>query len=80
MSDVCVLPFCNRFTGRKSNDAFVRTSLRWNELGSREVRLIFMVITMEEDPELFDTFGLESYPSLVYLPESHAVSEAGNGV
>ena len=40
-------------------------------------RVIFMVITLDDDSELFDVLGLNSYPSLVYLPENHPLSEVG---
>ena len=40
-------------------------------------RVIFMVITLDDDSELFDVLGLNSYPSLVYLPENHPLPEVG---
>ncbi|KAK8793954.1 magnesium transporter protein [Blastocystis sp. subtype 4] len=58
-----------------SNDAFAKTAQRWNKMNLRDHHVIFMVITLEEDPELFDVLGLTSYPSLVYLPENHPISE-----
>lgn len=62
---------------RNSNDAFAKTAQRWNKMNLRDHHVIFMVITLEEDPELFDVLGLTSYPSLVYLPENHPISEVG---
>ena len=62
---------------RNSNDAFAKTAQRWNKMNLRDHHVIFMVITLEEDPELFDVLGLTSYPYLVYLPENHPISEVG---
>ena len=36
-------------------------------------KLIFSVITVDEESQLADVFGIESIPALVYLPESHSV-------
>ena len=58
---------------RKTNDAFVKTSHRWKELRVDFPKLIFSVITMDEESQLADVFGIESIPALVYLPESHSV-------
>lgn len=63
---------------RNSNVAFAKTAQRWNKMNLVDHRVIFIVITLEEDPELFDVLGLTSYPSLVYLPENHPVSEVGD--
>lgn len=58
---------------RKTNDAFVKTALRWNDMESKEKRLVFLIITLDQGWELFDTLGLEMVPTIVYLSESHAV-------
>ena len=58
---------------RKTNDAFVKTSHRWKELRVDSPKLIFSVITVDEESQLADVFGIESIPALVYLPESHLV-------
>ena len=36
-------------------------------------KLIFSVITVDEESQLAYVFGIESIPALVYLPESHSV-------
>ena len=36
-------------------------------------KLIFSVITVDEESQLAEVFGIESIPALVYLPESHSV-------
>ena len=38
-------------------------------------RLIPAVITMDESSRLFDMFGLESYPTLLYLQAWHDLVE-----
>ena len=58
---------------RKTNDAFVKTSHRWKEVRVDFPKLVFSVITVDEESQLADVFGIESIPALVYLPESHLV-------
>ena len=58
---------------RKTNDAFVKTSHRWRELQVDSPKLIFSVISVDEESQLAEVFGIESIPALVYLPESHLV-------
>ena len=58
---------------RKTNDAFVKTSHRWKEVRVDFPKLIFSVISVDEESQLADVFGIESIPALVYLPESHLV-------
>ena len=36
-------------------------------------KLIFSVISVDEESQLAEVFGIESIPALVYLPESHLV-------
>ena len=36
-------------------------------------KLIFSVITVDEESQLAEVFGIESIPALVYLPESRSV-------
>ena len=60
---------------RKTNDAFIKTFRRWNEHAGANQRLIPMVITMDRDSRLFDSLGLESYPTLVYLHAWHDLIE-----
>lgn len=57
----------------KTNDAFVKTALRWNDMKIKDRRVVFLVITLDQGSELFDTLELEMVPTIVYLPESHAV-------
>ena len=39
----------------------------------KDRRVVFLVITLDQGSELFDTLELEMVPTIVYLPESHAV-------
>lgn len=65
--------FPHRWNERKTNDAFVKTALRWNDMGIKEKRVVFLVITLDQGSELFDALDLEMVPTIVYLSESHAV-------
>lgn len=65
--------FPHRLNERKTNDAFVKTALRWNDMGVKEKRVVFLVITLDQGSELFDALDLEMVPTIVYLSESHAV-------
>lgn len=60
---------------RKTNDAFIKTFRRWSEHAGANQRLIPMVIPMDRDSRLFDSLGLESYPTLVYLHAWHDLIE-----
>ena len=51
----------------------MKTSHRWKELRVDSPKLIFSVITVDEESQLADVFGIESIPALVYLPESRSV-------
>ena len=62
-----------RLRERKTNDAFVKTALRWNDMGIKEKRVLFLVVTLDQGSELFDALGLEMVPTIVYLSEPHAV-------
>ena len=62
-----------RLNESKTNDAFVKTALRWNDMKIKDRRVVFLVITLDQGSELFDTLELEMVPTIVYLPESHAV-------
>lgn len=63
------------FLSRKTNDAFLQVAQAWGHEQVKSPRLIFAVIEMESDPVLADVFELESFPSLVYLSESHDISK-----
>ena len=39
----------------------------------KDRRVVFLVITLDQGSELFDTLELEMVPTIVYLPESHTV-------
>jgi len=62
-----------RLNESKTNDAFVKTALRWNDMKIKDRRVVFLVITLDQGSELFDTLELEMVPTIVYLPESHAI-------
>ena len=51
----------------------MKTALRWNDMKIKGRRVVFLVITLDQGSELFDTLELEMVPTIVYLPESHAV-------
>ena len=51
----------------------MKTALRWNDMGVKEKRVVFLVITLDQGSELFDALDLEMVPTIVYLSESHAV-------
>lgn len=65
--------FSHRLNESKTNDAFVKTALRWNDMGIKEKRVVFLVVTLDQGSELFDALELEMVPTIVYLSESHAV-------
>ena len=54
----------------KSNDAFIKTSHLWKSINPSSPRLIFAVMTMETPSHLADVFEIETFPALVYLPET----------
>lgn len=62
-----------RLNESKTNDAFVKTALRWNDMKIKDRRVVFLVITLDQGSELFNALELEMVPTIVYLPESHAV-------
>lgn len=51
----------------------MKTALRWNDMKIKDRRVVFLVITLDQGSELFDTLELEMVPTIVYLPKSHAV-------
>lgn len=63
------------FLFRKTNDAFLQVAQAWGQEQVKSPRLIFAVIEMETEPVLADVFELESFPSLVYLSETHEISK-----
>ena len=60
----------------KSNDAFIKTSHLWKSINPSSPRLIFAVITLETPSHLADVFEIETFPSLVYLPETQSVDSS----
>lgn len=58
-----------------SNEVVLETALQWRKQGISIPKLIFVVITLENESDLFNLFGLQSIPSLVYLPQRHAIGE-----
>ena len=51
----------------------MKTALRWNDMKIKDRRVVFLVITLDQGSELFNALELEMAPTIVYLPESHAV-------
>ena len=51
----------------------MKTALQWNDMGIKEKRVLFLVVTLDQGSELFDALDLEMVPTIVYLSESHAV-------
>ena len=70
-----VSSYVSVYLSRKTNDAFLQVAQAWGHEQVKSPRLIFAVIEMESDPVLADVFELESFPSLVYLSESHDISK-----
>ena len=60
----------------KSNDAFIKTSRLWRGMSPSSPRLIFAVMTLETPSHLADVFEIETFPSLVYLPETQSVDSS----
>ena len=59
-------------------ESFAHVSVVWNELTVDKPKVVFAVISVDGGSSLANTFEIDSFPALVFLPEEHLISKVIN--